>query len=173
MALSSIEATFQIVATAKAVVSSALLPGADANERNIQFKEANLATTTLGSSSTPAVAAIVPLKLTMVTSTPYSLDLTAAPQPGGESAIDLSGEKLIGIALYAPSTNTNPITVEPNATDGYDLWMDGGGVQVPKAGNMAFLDQVAARDDVDGSNKIIDFDGTDGDVIIAILVFGS
>ena len=115
----------------------------------------------------------MPLVLTMATGVPYELNLTAAPQPGGESAIDLTGEKLIGIAIAAAAANTDPITIEPNATNGYDLWLDGGGVQFPPGANCLDYYSVPTHADVGASDRVIDFDGTDGDEITVLLFFGS
>lgn len=174
MALSALQVSFQLLATLKATISEAKLPNVSAADRQVTVKNANLATTTLDSSTTPALEGAVSLNLTMATGTPYALDLTAAPQLGGEDAVDLTAKKLIGMIVQTPNGNTSTVEIRPHSTtNAYDLFGSGAGIQVPKDSTMAFLDQVATRDAVDSSNKVIEFSGTTGDTIEVVLVFGT
>lgn len=173
MALSELEASFQMIATAKALLSEAALPGTRKEDRKITMSENNVSTVVLNGTSTPAFEGVVALSLTMTTAVPYSLDLTAAPQPGGEPNISLAGKKLIGAIWSTPASNASTIEIAPADTNGYDLWMTASGIRVPKHENHVFLNQVALRDDVDGTNKIIEFDGQTGDVIDIFLFFGT
>lgn len=174
MALSAVEMVFQILGTLKATISEEQLPNVAEGDRRVTVKDANLPTTILNSSSTPAVGGAVSLKLTMATGVPYALDLTAAPQIGGEDPVDLTGEKLIGMVVQTPNGNTSTVEIRPHATtNGYDLFGTGSGIHIPKDSTQSMVDKVATRDAVDSSNKVIEFAGTTGDTIEVVLLFGT
>ena len=117
---------------------------------------------TLNGSTTPALATkAVDLSQTFGSTSPVSKDLTAAPlaEDSGDT-IDLTGKKLVGYLLSAPTANnTGGITVAPHASNGYNLWGTSGGVKIYPGETILVgpPNGVAAnRPAVGGSAKIIE-----------------
>lgn len=131
----------------------------------------------------PDPVAIVARELT-IASGEATIDLTAAPIIGAESGgapaatEDLTGKNLIAAFFSterASGDNAAPIVVKAHATNGYDLFgVDSatpGFIDVPPGAACVFIFNTAARDPVAAADKIIHFEGTDGDTIRVILVF--
>lgn len=121
--------------------------------------------TPLSPSSTPAVTKKYSDKLT-IGGSPTTLDLTSI---GGE---DWTGLKVQGFRAYAPATNSGDVTVEPNASNGYDLFkIATGEIGIPPGGHVEFLYPEGLAD-VGASDKSIDISGTTSDVLEFILIAG-
>lgn len=150
--------------------------GADGVSNTRRFAAYNQQSKTLDGTTTPKVDTVVDLsrELAAVSETQ---DLTAAPLAEDiNQTTDLTGKKLIGLLIYAPTTNAAAITIESGATNGYDFLGDaaygltvypGMTIEMFQLGAAASLDAVAAGD------KTLDFGGTVGDELQILAVFGT
>ena len=132
---------------------------------------------TLSSSTTPNTAG-EPLDLTTtIGGAATTYDLTAAPWAVDVNVNkDVSGNKLVGFIAVADSTNSGSVTIEPNASNGYNLFgASDGKLVLPPGMRVAFgFDSVASGlPAVAAGAKNIDVSGTTSDVVNILMVFSS
>jgi len=127
----------------------------------------------LNATSTPKVEKAPAVKLVTLAGSIVTIDLTAAEISGGRTE-DMSAKKLVAFEISAPSTNTGDVTIEPGATNGYDLF-GASGLLVFSPGQVLksiISGAASSRDAVGASDKTIDISGTSGDLLYVVLYFG-
>lgn len=92
-----------------------------------------------------------------------TIDLTAAPQAAGQSAVDLTGKKVIAVLLYADSANAADITIGPGAADPYNLFGASNELDLHKGDYLALVAPGLGNAAVAAAVKDIKVAGTVGD----------
>lgn len=128
------------------------------------------AAVTLNASSTPAATKVSSGTLTL-SSGSATIDLTAAPNP--IATVDFTGLKINAFKFAADSNNTEPITIEGHATNGYDLFasLSDGKIQLDP-GDVCLMLCNNSNPDVGASLKVIDFASSDVDAVLEYELVG-
>lgn len=149
---------------------------ADGSSNTRRFSEYNQVNKILDGSTTPIADTVVDLSRTLAAAS-ETQDLTAAPEASDvSSTVDLTGKKLVGLLIAAPTTNTAAITIESGATNGYDFLGNaayGLTVHPGMTIEMFQLGAAAGLDAVGASDKTLDFAGTVGDKLKILALFGT
>lgn len=125
---------------------------------------------TLNASSTPPVTKVGSDEDVEIYGGIATIDLTDLIGTNG-AAVDGTGLKVQHILIVANEDNYDPITVEPGASNGYELkgasWSED-----LDPGDIFQLTKIDTAPDVASGAKNIDFTGTDGDTFSYIVVLG-
>lgn len=131
------------------------------------------AAVTLDADSTPAATKVSSGTKTL-SSGNATIDLTAAPGPtvnGTAANLDMTGLKVNAVKFVANANNTDDITIEGHATNGYDLWgSEADGVIALGPGDAVVLLSRNSNPDVGASAKIIDLNSADLDAVLDFII---
>lgn len=166
----SIKASVHLALGVTEVGSAADFPGAsNAQERTISHRNYDMSST-LDTGTNPDPEAVFSKQYTATA----TLDLTAAPKSGG-STQDLTGMKLVGFLLRAPTGNTAAVTVDDGATNPYSL--NGGDpitIQPGATVAMAYESgKATSHAAVSSTVKNIDITISGSDVLDVTMLFGN
>lgn len=126
------------------------------------------AQTVLNSASTPGVSQVVSTLVTL-TGGAKTLDLESLSSLN-EGVKNMTGLTLVALYMKASDDNANPISIEPGATNGYDLFGSDFKVSLD-AGDSVLLYSEDNNDAVAGTDKDIDFAGVDTQSAELTMVF--
>lgn len=117
MAVDSAQVTSTITVTSTLETN---LDSLNANNRKVIYDARNYSAQ-LGATTTPKVTKHAHLKKAM-SSGAATLDLTSLTGAGDNgTTVDLTGLKVQVAYFEAPASNANPVTIEPGASNGYEL----------------------------------------------------
>lgn len=133
------------------------------------------AAVTLDADSTPAATLVSSGTLTLSAGA-ATIDLTASPGPtvnGTAADVDFTGLKINAVKFQADSNNTDPVTIEGHATNGYDLFasLSDGKIQLDPGDACVFLFN-NSNPDVSASVKAIDFASSEVDAVLEFILVG-
>jgi hypothetical protein len=133
----------------------------------------------LNDSSVPPFDAPIVKQTITLGGSPTTLDLTAVAAlviPAlATRTVDLTGKKLLAVALLAASTNTGEVTIAPGASNPYPLFGTGNERDLaPGEIHMQTLTALAnPKPAVSGTAKTITISGSSGNKLDLELYFGS
>jgi hypothetical protein len=151
--------------------------GATVASRTVQVTGSNVSAT-LDSTTTPKVE-ISPVIRRITISGTTTIDLTAAAglslPVAASRTIDATGKKLVAWSISCPITNAGVVNVAPGASNGYALFGSGNDIDIsPGETVKGVINGVASgKPAVSASAKNIDITGTNNDVVLIELYFGT
>lgn len=161
------------------VPDSSTSPDSSAAGLSRMFDQLNKQVILQTGGSISLVANVVSLSRTLA-AVDEDVDLTAAPLARALGlSTDMTGKKLVAIALFAPKANVGNITIKPHpTTNAYPLFI-GSTEQRTLAPGRTIPDFPTSESDavptiaVDGTHKVIRISGTIGDVLSGLLLFAN
>ena len=158
-------------------VDSTTSPASTSGGNTRRFTAYNVENVSLTSTSTPNVDSPPADLSKTLSSSSETISLTAAPLARDVAKTqDLTGKKLVAILLSAPVGNSNPITIAPAASNGYNLFGASGQVTLQPGEAIVKLYESGATNNspsVSGTAKDITISGTTGDEVEIIAYFGT
>lgn len=118
--------------------------------------------------STPAVSKAFSDSV-QLTAGAASLDLAALAGPLS-TAIDMTGLKVQAILVLADAANTDVVTVDVGATNGYNIFGTAGSELALAAGGFALFYSPEGLPDVGAAAKTIDLSSPDTDAIVKVII---
>jgi hypothetical protein len=173
MAAEKVVFSVNLSATISEVLAAAIVPASDTEEqRTVKHVKWNVDQTFLPT-STPDPERCLSLEITLDSGGLYDLDLTAAPTTGAPAAgEDLTGLKVMYAEFTTPADNAAAILLcDQAATNEYDLLGAANELDLVPGSKLCLLHTDSALPAVAGTDKIIRFSGTEGDVLQIKLVF--
>lgn len=128
--------------------------------------------TALNANTTPAVDSGIGDKVALVAGS-ATLDLAALAKGNFSGSKDFSDKSVKAYALKAASTNTDTLTIETGASNGYDLFGQSGSDQVTLSpgDTIAFLaGDNDSLETIDATHKTIDLSSSDVDAELEYLI---
>lgn len=160
--------------TSTEVLALSDFPGSsNQSDRTLRKSDFNLSTTH-SVSTTPAIEKSPVVQQVTIGASATVIDLTAVDVGVGRTE-DMTGKKLVDWQFEASSSNSGNVTVEPDATDGYDLFGASGKlVLVPGRNVSSGITGVSSGEAaVSATEKEIKISGTENDVVNLALYFGT
>lgn len=173
--MSTTSVDVQIRLAGKEVFTTAEVPAATSELQRTLSAGGQSANVSLNPSSTPKVDQ-PPISLKIVATGTVNLTAAAglAVPPGGRT-LDMTGKKLVGFLLRAPTTNTAVVNVAPGAANPYPFLGAGNDLDLPpgSALGFSFVDKATSLAAVASGAKNIDVTISGSDVLYADFYFGT
>lgn len=176
----SIKAVLTAALDATETVAAAYAPASpvDGVANTRRFNAYSQLNQILDSTTTPVADTVVDLSFALSGGTTKTWDLTAAADAKDVAdTVDLTGKKLVALLVSAPTDNAAAgVTMVAGSSNGYDILGAATDRITIYPGMTMVLFQLGATcsyDAVAAGDKTIDFEGTDGDELDILAVFGT
>jgi hypothetical protein len=165
MSATSVDVTVRMAG--KEVFTTVEVPGATSEIQRTLSAGGQSANVSLNPSSTPKVdQPPVSLKITVTGTVNLTAVAGLAVPPGGRT-LDMTGKKLVGFLLRAPTANTSVVNVAPGAANPYPLLGAGNDIDLPPGSvlGFSFVDKATSLPAVGATVKNIDITIAGSDVL--------